>query len=1329
MSLPRTLHVAYDFHGEVVTSFAVQTGSPLEPHLAAEPEIAECVRLYTAALRDGSDVRIEAFVSRRPELGSGLVRALLQAEIAWRLGAERSIDWEDYRSRFPDAYRELCVADSITPPSCASPQPAGDTSNNASPDSVVASNREQAPLLRADPEQTCVEPLLAPLSLSDYALETRLGRGGQGEVYVARQLSLGRQVAIKLLHRLTNADSESERRFLREARTLAQTHHPQIVTIHGIGRAPDGALFLVMEFIEGADLSRQLAARTFDIREAVDITLQIARGIEHAHARGVIHRDLKPSNILWDTVRGPVVTDFGLAKDLRSEDALTVTDQMMGTPTYMAPEQAHRQFGEISEQTDVFGLAAILYSLLTQKPPTAPGPMGEVLQRLVSDEPIVDPRTWRPEIPPDLSAICLNGLAKYPRDRYRSVAELARHLQSWAAGEPFDDAPIDAVQQAMLEPTVVAPVEVELRTGLTAGARFGNYRLIEPLSQDPTRKVFRAEDQNGRAILLKCLPAEWLTDRLRRAQFRQEVLLSCSLSHPCLAKVVEAGTLDGTEFLAVELILGESVAEVLAREGPFSERRAIEILKPIADALHQIHGVGVIYRDLRPQNILLVEEGRPMLAEVRFGDQLAEHDNVTMSGQGDVTLKYIAPEVLVGRSSEVASDVYTLGATLYAMVTGHPPFEEERDVVNALIAKNAARVTPPRNYVADVGDEVCKLIADALRSNAAQRPAGAAEFAARLAACLPHARPAEDTGLLSEKFEPATADADDANLLHSVWDQLDPELQDAFSLAYNKKRRAGSKRISTRDLFEALARLGTGHLKQVLDELPPGAMPEPADPDIPIDRSLLTDRPLLSDCVRDSLSEFRKLTTDAALRSERFGAPPQRIAPVDLFVDVARHGHGPSVVRLREHGVDPAAMERIVEKLGLRLLHRAPHEAPLEPGGPATNFVCDENVQFSAYRPKAVRPETWEPLLAFAHLSALPADAPAGTPDPIVEVRRQAERVLGDRLPAFQSLVSDSSQSIPRGSELTFAPSGEGLEFNPPQRTFLWNEPVHREEFRFRAESSLNGTTARGRLSVYLGRLLIAQLSLVVQVDQDAAQSTTLATSGESRAGRFRRIFACVARADRVMVAEFQHYARLLQDTFLTSQLERLATGDVAPAPFDLIDSADVFQLYWSRQLLESPENEREWRYAISLKRPDFIRALYWEEPFPTHPERSLPPAELLSLGFQKIPERQTTAPISDSNKNPLQQKLARVRTPRSEATGNQASADNVAADRGSTVARSVAPAVKSPDSKPHSRRRASRPVWGRATEERSSRWSTRWPILTVATAILAVIVWWVMSR
>jgi serine/threonine protein kinase len=280
----------------------------------------------------------------------------------------------------------------------------------------------------------------------------------------------------------------------------------------------------------------------------------------------------------------------------------------------------------------------------------------------------------------------------------------------------------------------------------------------------------------------------------------------------------------------------------------------------------------------------------------------------------------------------------------------------------------------------------------------------------------------------------------------------------------------------------------------------------------------------------------------------------------------------------------------------------------------------DENLQFTVYRPKAVAPEIWYPLVAFAHLTSKRADAPPHEPDPVEEVKQQATALLGPRLvEEYRTVTQDASQAVPRGETLTFAPHVPGIEFNPPSRSFRWSESVHREEFRLRAGSDLVGQTARGRLSVFLGDILLADVPLAIPVDVSAVPPATDTRPEVERARPYRRIFASYSHKDLHVVEQFEHLAKVLGDEYLRDW-QHLRAGEVWDDRLrELIEEADVFQLFWSRNAMESAYVRREWEHALSLNRPHFVRPTYWEEPLPEDKARGLPPAELLRLHFQRI--------------------------------------------------------------------------------------------------------------
>lgn len=279
----------------------------------------------------------------------------------------------------------------------------------------------------------------------------------------------------------------------------------------------------------------------------------------------------------------------------------------------------------------------------------------------------------------------------------------------------------------------------------------------------------------------------------------------------------------------------------------------------------------------------------------------------------------------------------------------------------------------------------------------------------------------------------------------------------------------------------------------------------------------------------------------------------------------------------------------------------------------------DENVQFSVYRPKSVTPDEWHQLLAFAHLSELPPDAKAGTPDPIEEVQRQAAQVLGAAAADYRDVVADSEHAVPREGEITFVPSIPGFTFNPPRRTFLWLESVHREEFRFKVGPEHDGTTARGRLTAYLGSIILAEVTLSIRVDSQVVLAPVASSMQTSAARPYRRIFASYSHADVAVVEQFERHAKALGDEYLRDMVH-LRSGEVWDARLEqLIEQADVFQLFWSTRSMHSKFVRQEWEHALSLRRERFVRPTYWEDPLPTDPILGLPPEELVRLHFQRL--------------------------------------------------------------------------------------------------------------
>ena len=273
-----------------------------------------------------------------------------------------------------------------------------------------------------------------PAVFGDYELLEEIGRGGMGVVYRAVQRSLGRTVAIKMLLRRDLATPADLARFRSEAEAAARLDHPGIVSIFEVGEC-DGHPFYSMQFVEGTTLAKRLLAGPLPVREAATLLARVADAVEVAHSRGVLHRDLKPSNILIDAAGAPHVSDFGLAKRLEAEESVTHTGAILGTPCYMSPEQAAGSRGDVGPTSDVWSLGAILYQMLTGRPPfQAATPMDTLLAVLETEPP--SPRSLDRQVDRDLEMIALKTLQK-PQDlRYRSAADLAADLRRFLAGEP-----------------------------------------------------------------------------------------------------------------------------------------------------------------------------------------------------------------------------------------------------------------------------------------------------------------------------------------------------------------------------------------------------------------------------------------------------------------------------------------------------------------------------------------------------------------------------------------------------------------------------------------------------------------------------------------------------------------------------------------------------------------------------------------------------------------------------------------------------------------------------------------------------------------------------
>jgi eukaryotic-like serine/threonine-protein kinase len=387
-----------------------------------DPEIQ---RLLDAALddqgtswRSGERTPIEDYLARVPALreDAQAILDLIYQEYVLRRELGDDFDPHEYCTRFPDLAQaimlQLGVDAAIAP-------------------STQALNERDRPNANVDDS---IE------TIAGYEMIALLGRGGMGIVHQARDVKLGRIVAIKTIAQSQHATADQRERFRAEAHAIARLRHPNIIAIHAIGEH-EGQPYLSLEFADGGSLAQRLAERPMAPREAAALVETLARAVHVAHQAGVIHRDLKPSNVLLAADGTPKVSDFGLAKLLDADSERTASGQPLGTPSYMAPEQAGGHSKHVGPATDVYSLGAILYQALTGRPPFLGATALETLNLVMTTD-VVWPTRLRPDVPRDLESICLKCLEKSPTDRYATGINLAEDLHRFLDGRPTLARPI-----------------------------------------------------------------------------------------------------------------------------------------------------------------------------------------------------------------------------------------------------------------------------------------------------------------------------------------------------------------------------------------------------------------------------------------------------------------------------------------------------------------------------------------------------------------------------------------------------------------------------------------------------------------------------------------------------------------------------------------------------------------------------------------------------------------------------------------------------------------------------------------------------------------------
>ena len=467
---------------------------PLSMALAVDGPCNRFEQAWQAAAAGATPPRLEDYVAEvPPELRPYLLRELIPLDIAYRRDHGQQPKADDYQGRFPG----------LDPAWLAEQYAGGMRSAEASPGSeppTMPPRSDGPSVVTLAPEPGPTDEARVRVHVPGYEVLGELGRGGMGVVYRARDTRLNRLVALKMILAGAHAGAAELARFRSEAEAIAQLSHPHVVQIYEVGEH-SGLPFFSLEFCDGGSLDKKLGGVPLAPAEAARLVELLARALHAAHHKGVVHRDLKPANVLLTADGTPKVTDFGLAKR-RDAAGATASGQVMGTPSYMAPEQAEGKGKAVGPTADVYALGAILYECLTGRPPfRAATPLDTILQ-VVAEEP-VPPRSLNAQVDRDLETICLKCLNKEPQRRYDSAASLADDLERWLRGEPIQARPSTAweraVKWARRRPAAAVLIAVSTAAAVALVVVLGiSYSIIRDALAESTRANSALTQEKGR---------------------------------------------------------------------------------------------------------------------------------------------------------------------------------------------------------------------------------------------------------------------------------------------------------------------------------------------------------------------------------------------------------------------------------------------------------------------------------------------------------------------------------------------------------------------------------------------------------------------------------------------------------------------------------------------------------------------------------------------------------------------------------------------------------------------------------------------------------------
>ena len=713
----------------------------------------------------------------------------------------------------------------------------------------------------------------------------------------------------------------------------------------------------------------------------------------------------------------------------------------------------------------------------------------------------------------------------------------------------------------------------------------GRYQLEKRLGQGGMGIVFKArhiflKTQHAIKIILPDLVGN---DPNLITRFRQEALAAAAIRHQNIIAVTDFGVVRGTmPFLVMEFVQGKSLQDVMSEEGAMGPVRAFELIQPICAGIAAAHRQKIVHRDLKPLNVM-IQEGIPTaegaklldfgLAKIKSGELLGSFVAAQTTGLMGSPF-YMAPEQWSDEPPDARADVYSLGVMLYQMLCGDVPFKGSS--IPSIMKKHLTTEVPPMaSHGVQVPPQIEAVVRHALEKDPQHRINSADDFLSELRAAMEAA-----SAVLKTTGDSAA--------------RIDP-----------------FKTIATPPMTT-----------------PPAGVQTTSDPLAgTISGTTLEDEEEKLRVAREELAREEEARRQLAAEAERKQKEDQarREAESQQRLKQKQEEEQREAARLEEQRREAARLEsekRAAEEReaeAQRLRDEVAAGEPVEEGGNSL-----ENAQFTVYRPNKIQPQKLYRLLAYAHLSE--SEPNSNQPDPIEQIKEDVKQTLGEVARDYRPVTEDSQQPIPRQGEISFVPSVPGIEFMPRSCTFRWDGSVHREEFGITASREFDGRRARGSMSVFWGAILVAEINLCIEIDSASAAEPTFEREPPSRP--YRRIFPSYARKDLEIVEQIKEYAQITGDKYLQDLLELRAGENWKDWMKQAIESADIFQLFWSSNSMRSANVKLEWQHALSLAKPNFIRPTYWENPFPESTAENLPPAELRDLHFQHVRPPQRTGRV-----------------------------------------------------------------------------------------------------